>query len=287
MADACPDPAEENRPMTDAEELDAAVVALYAQTPDAFTSARDLRAREAPPALAARIKKIRKPTVAAWAVDLLAREGGLTEALDLGERLREAQDELDAAELAALGRQRRQLVAALARDAVERAGRLGVAVSAAARDDVAATLNAALLDAETAVAVASGRLVRTFAAGDEVDLAEVLSGSVPTARPAAPARDDLAERRAKRAAEAEAREARRAAERTERARVQAAAQRDRAQSRLDERQARVETLRRDLAHAEDELAAAKADFAEATAAWTEASDAATAAARRARGDVPR
>ena len=51
---------------------------------------------------------------AAWAVDLLARDGQLAEALELAGALREAQDDLDGAELARLSRQRRALVAALA-----------------------------------------------------------------------------------------------------------------------------------------------------------------------------
>ena len=75
---------------------------LYALPPDDFTSARNARAAAADRSLAARVKTLRKPTAAAWAVDLLARDGQLAEALELADALREAQDDLDGAELARL-----------------------------------------------------------------------------------------------------------------------------------------------------------------------------------------
>ena len=163
------------------------------------------------------MKTLRKPTVAAWAVDRLAREGQLAEALELAGALRDAQDDLDAAELSRLGRQRRALVAALATQAVELAKDAGVAVSGAARDDVEKTINAAVLDAAAAAAVMTARLVKPLEAGafEPDDLAEAIGGSVPGVAAPAP-RDDLAERRARKAAEKAAREAERAANEAER-----------------------------------------------------------------------
>src|SRR6478735_10130604 len=61
----------------DAARLDAIAVELYALPPDDFTSARNARAAAADRSLAARVKTLRKPTAAAWAVDLLARDGQL------------------------------------------------------------------------------------------------------------------------------------------------------------------------------------------------------------------
>ncbi|HYP74043.1 MAG TPA: transposase, partial [Microbacterium sp.] len=105
--------------MTTAEdELDAIVVELYALPPAEFTVARTARAKTAG-ALAAAVRALRKPSVAAWGVDLLAREERLGGALALSAELRAAQDELDADELARLSTQRRRLVAALADEAVD------------------------------------------------------------------------------------------------------------------------------------------------------------------------
>ena len=102
--------------------------------PEEFTDARNARAAASDRALAARVKALRKPTASAWAVDLLARDGQLAEALELAGALREAQDDLDAAELGRLSRQRRSLVSALATQAVDLARDRGVTVSAAARE---------------------------------------------------------------------------------------------------------------------------------------------------------
>src|SRR5690348_10291384 len=96
-----------------AADLDAVAAELYALPPDQFTKIRNARAGMADRSIAANIKALRKPSVAAWAVNLLAREGQLGDALELSAALREAQEDLDAAEMSRLGKQRRQLVAAL------------------------------------------------------------------------------------------------------------------------------------------------------------------------------
>ncbi|MFZ8420371.1 hypothetical protein ACO1MI_13740, partial [Staphylococcus aureus] len=87
--------------------------------------ARNARAEEVGGTVGRRIAKLRKPTLAAWAVNLLARDGQLGEAVELSQALREAQDDADAAEMTRLGRQRRQLVAALARRAADLAAEAG------------------------------------------------------------------------------------------------------------------------------------------------------------------
>ena len=58
----------------DADELDAVAVELLALAPAEFTAARNARARAAPKAMAERITALRRPSVSAWAVDLLARD---------------------------------------------------------------------------------------------------------------------------------------------------------------------------------------------------------------------
>lgn len=268
-------------PTDDSDVLDAIVVELYALPPADFTAARAARGAQEDGALAARVAKIRKPVVSAWVVDLLAREGHLTEALELGAALRTAQDDFDAAELARLGRQRRQLVAALARTGADLAAERGVSVGAGAQQDIEATLNAALLDPVAASAVASGRLAKPLDAAGDVDPADALSGSTPTASAPPPPDDELAERRARRQAEKAARDAERDADRAEREQTHAEAAREHAADRALRLQERVEELRRELERVAREADAAAAALEEAESAARDAAAAARSAARRA------
>jgi len=238
--------------------LDEAAAELLALPPARFTVARAERAAAASGNVGRRIAKLRKPTVAAWAVNLLVRDGRLGEAIELAHALREAQDDLDAAELARLGKQRRQLVAALARRAGELAAEAGTPLSAAMADAVEKTVNAAVVDPDVAAAVLTGRLVSPvdLAQVDSDGLGDLVAGSVPEAlAPAAP-RDDLAARRARKAAERAVREAERA--HADAARENAAADRRvaTARERADRARERVEGLRADLARAETEAAEA-------------------------------
>lgn len=272
-------------PKADADSaLDDIAAELYALPPGEFTAARNARAGLAGGTTARAVKALRKPSVAAWAVNLLAREGQLAEALELSAALREAQDELDAAEMSRLGRQRRQLVAALAKQAVELAKDAGVAVGAAAREDVEKTINAAVMDAGAAAAVMTGRLVKPLEAGDiePATLADAVGGTLPAAiAPAAAPRDDLAERRARKAAEKAAREAERLAGEAERELARIEARRTKAQERADHLAERIDDLRRDLARLEDEAAEAAEKLERVEAEWTAAADRAREAAKEA------
>lgn len=265
-----------NGPVAERNDLDVIAADLYALPPADFTAARNKQAGMADRSIAAKVKALRKPTVAAWAVDLLAREGQLADALELSAALREAQEDLDAAELSRLGRQRRQLVAALAAQAVALAKDAGVAVSPSAREDVEKTINAAVMDAAAAAAVMTGRLVTPLEAGtfDPADLADAVGGSLPGVAEA-PARDDLAERRARKAAEKAAREAERAANEAERELGQIEARRTKLQERVDHAAERIDDLRRDLERLE-------ADHASSTSALAEIEEEHRAAASRAR-----
>ncbi|MFD4960494.1 transposase [Microbacterium sp. NPDC058389] len=239
-------------------ELDEIAAELYALPPAEFTAARNARAAASDPALAKQVKALRKPSVAAWAVNLLARDGQLADAVELSAALREAQDDLDAAELSRLGAQRRQLVAALAKQAVGLASNAGVSLSAAARDETEKTINAAVMDAAAAAAVLTARLVTTLEAGDidPATLADAVGGSLPGAVEPAP-RDDLAERRARKAAEKAAREAERLANEAERELARVDARRAKAQERVDHVRERIDDLRRDLATLEADAATAE------------------------------
>ncbi|WP_167004507.1 hypothetical protein [Mumia sp. ZJ430] len=151
---------------------------LYEGMPDDFIAARKALAAQARKAgdapLARRISALRKPTRAAWAVNLLVRgDAERVEALlALGEELREAQEQLAGAELRALASQRRALIG----EAVASARRLATDADAPLGDAVAEqltqTLQAALADAAAAAAMETGLLVDalTTAGFEPVDL---------------------------------------------------------------------------------------------------------------------
>lgn len=149
---------------------------LYALPPEGFTAARDAQARQArkdgDPAGAAALAALRRPSVAARAVNALVRQEPdlLAQLLDLGVELAQAQAAGQGDALRALGEQRRALVEAVADRAAAATGR---ALGPGARAEVVATLEAALADPPSAQAVRSGRLVRalSFAGFGGVDLA--------------------------------------------------------------------------------------------------------------------
>lgn len=273
--------------------VDEVAVALYRMPPDAFTAARDERAATADAADAARIKGLRKPVVAAWAVNLLVADGQLAEAVDLAAALREAQDDLDAAELRRLGTQRQQLVASLAKRAAALAAEAGHPLADSAREAVAQTINAAVMDARAAAAVLTGRLRKPLDAGalDDLDAAEVVAGSPPGETAARPASDpdELAVRRARKAAERAAREAERAATAAERDRVAAEAAERKAREHADLVRERVAEVRAQLERLVSDEEAADQELARREERLREAASAAKAAAReaeRARDAVP-
>lgn len=163
MADADSPPRPEER----ADALAAVADELYGLAPADFTAERNARAKGLRPddrELAAEVGRLTKPTAAAWAVNglLRARRDDVEQALALGEQLRAAQRSLDGAALKEFTAQRRQLVAALARQAAELARDAGPALSPAARTEVEQTLSAALADEGAADAVRSGRLLRAL-----------------------------------------------------------------------------------------------------------------------------
>jgi hypothetical protein len=264
--------------------LDAIAAELYALPPEEFTQARNDRAAASDRSLAARIKALRKPTASAWAVDLLAREGQLSDALELAAALREAQDDLDAAELGRLSRQRRALVSALATQAVDLAHDRGVTISGAARADVEKTINAAVMDAAAAAAVMTARLVRPLEASgfDAVDVSDAVGGSLPGVPDApAPSRDDLAERRARKAAEKALREAERAAGEADRELAKLDAKLAKSRERTDFLAERIGDLQTELARLEADAAKAEQDTARLDDERTDAATRARAAARTA------
>ncbi|MBB2893304.1 hypothetical protein [Flexivirga oryzae] len=196
-----------------ADDFDTTVEQLYGAPAAQFVATRDAAVKRARAAgdreLADRIKQLRRPTAAAAVLNRYLR-GGDTDDLDalieLGEKLRAAQRELDVPAMRELGAERTPLIAAVV-----------VAVEAVAPDELTATvreqlsqtLTAAVADADAARAVRSGHLVAalSYSGFGEVDLRDAVA--VPLARrtedagghtdtsPEAPAQED----RAKAAAE--------------------------------------------------------------------------------------
>ncbi|WP_460775106.1 transposase [Microbacterium sp. GXF7504] len=226
---------------------------LYVLPPVQFTAARNARAAELTGEAAKQVKALRKPTVAAWAVNLLVADGQLAQAIELSAALREAQEDLDAAELKQLSRQRRELVASLAKRAGQLVKEQGGTLSASAQESVAATINAAVMDERAAAAVLTGRLIKPLEAGDLDDLAGHVAGAIADVQPQHPkSRDDLAERRARKAAEAAAKAAERAASEAERALAKIEAQLAKAREHADMLHERAEDLRTQLQRVMDE-----------------------------------
>lgn len=145
--------------------LDEVARDLYGLAPGEFVAARTAKADAAKEAgdkeLATAIGKLRKPTVTAWTVNLLAREApeDVESLLQLGAALRSAQRKLSSAELRSLSGQRQQAVNALAKKAGELAAEHERPVNEGVLREVGQTLNAALADPEVAEQVHAGTLV--------------------------------------------------------------------------------------------------------------------------------
>ncbi|MDQ0809111.1 hypothetical protein QFZ63_000825 [Streptomyces sp. B3I7] len=228
------------------------------------------------------LRAARRPTLAAWAANLLLRAEPeeSRRLLGLGRSLREAYRALDATGLKELSARRRSVVAALSGQAARHAEEAGHRLSDAARREVEETLRAVLADPEAADRWAAGRLERGLTPpsdfpsdGALLDGAGASDGGGGRAeRPAAPSRpasasppsekapvrDELAERRrARQERLARAREAVRQAEerlsgrRTEEA--DTGAELERAGERLDAARERVAGAERTLREARAEL----------------------------------
>ncbi|MFD3654620.1 hypothetical protein [Streptomyces sp. NPDC058620] len=172
---------------------------LYGLRPEEFTKARNDRAKAARKAgdrdLAQQITALQRPTLSAWAGNLLVREqpGEAGPLLRLGEQLRQAHQDLDGEQLRELTGRQRVLIRALARQARQLAAEAGHEVGEDVQREVEGTLHAVLADPEAAAQWAAGRLVKPlsgttgFAA---VQGSSTRTASAPSRAPkAAPARD--------------------------------------------------------------------------------------------------
>jgi hypothetical protein len=291
-------------------DLDEVADALYEVVPEEFVAVRGARQDEAKAAgdkaLAKAIAALPKPSTAAWVCNLLVRahQEEIEGLVELGNLLRDAQENLAGDELKALNRQRAQLLTALTRQAAALAREHGHAVSSAIAGQVEETLRAAMTDPEAGEALLTGRLVSamsysglgTVARRPDLRVVRPEPVSAPPARPAR-SRDDAGQRRRereeerRRAADEQRRrelaEARAALEEAEDAAAEAhaAAEEERraaeaAEDRHVRTRARVAELTEQLAHAEAEAADADAGLKRAErrrrTAEREAADAAGA-----------
>ncbi|MFF2503800.1 hypothetical protein ACFVTY_10560 [Streptomyces sp. NPDC058067] len=258
-------------------DVDEVVEELYRLPPAQFTATRATRAAEARQAgdapAARRIAGLRKPTLAAWVSNLLARrteEAG--QLLQLAQALREAHRTLDPDQFRTLSHQRHVVVAGLAREAGRLARQAGQPVSGSVLHEVEQILHAALADPEIAEQWSTGTLTKAPAAPTD------FPGTAPVAQvkqkpggPAAPARggkerDTAADRRRARLKDAmkAATEAAAEVNRRDEAVRRAEKEHERATARRSAADERVEQLTARLGEAQEEQRAA-AEEADAAA----------------------
>jgi hypothetical protein len=169
-------------------DLDDVVDDLYGGPPAEFIPRRTAAVKAAKAdgdkELAAAVGELRKPTVAAWLVNLLVRDDAALagQIVALGEGLREAEKSLDGPALRELSTQRRQLVRSLVTRARRLAQPTGQKIGDPVAQELDATLTAALADPAAAAEILSGRLT----AGREYAGFGSFSDPAPAAAPAPP-----------------------------------------------------------------------------------------------------
>ncbi|HCB02917.1 MAG TPA: hypothetical protein DEQ43_01395 [Nocardioides bacterium] len=275
---------------------------LYALTLAEFTPARDAKAKELKGTdLAKEVKALKKPSLAAWVLNLLVRHetAQVDQVLQVGAALREAQASMSGDELRQLTRQRRQLTAAVTTQARRLAREHGQKVTDAVAEQVEGTLTAAMVDERCGQAVRSGLLVSALSATgvDEVELDRAVAlpealGFETTARDVEPTKPDLhvvpdpdRDEKALAAARDELEEAEGDLTEAVEAHDEAAAALKDLEARSMQVQAEIDELKRKIAELEetadevdDEIAEAEEARDEAREALTEATDARDAAA---------
>ncbi|PUB23546.1 hypothetical protein C8K30_111144 [Promicromonospora sp. AC04] len=272
----------------DQTDLDEAIDALYAAPLEGFVAARDAAARQAADGGdqlgAARVKRLPKPSVAAWVVNHVARErrADVAALTAVGDELRAATQDRDRGRIRALDHLRRERTDALVR-AVREAGEVGGRpVSAAVLDRLTETLTAAVMDADAAAVVRAGRLSRALQhsgfgivdeLGEEADLVALR-----------PARADVGPE----GAEAEGMPPGPGLEAAEQAVEETSAQVDRLEARRDDARERLRTADAAIEHGEGDVARLDRELERLTAEHARARrelDKARSAAGKARADL--
>ncbi|MFD7161089.1 hypothetical protein ACFV9C_41345 [Kribbella sp. NPDC059898] len=145
-------------------DFEEAADAVYAAPAADFIATRNELAKQlkaaGDPLGSTRLKALRKPTVAAWIANLVARElpDQLDDLLALGDEFREATADLDGERLRELTPKRHQVLDQLANEAARLAGDRGQKLSPDVATKLRETLDAALIDPAAGDAVREGRL---------------------------------------------------------------------------------------------------------------------------------
>ena len=256
---------------------------LYGLLPEEFMAARTAAVKAARDDgdrdLAKAIQTLRRPTVAAWSGNLLARRRAelVEQVVSLGGSLREAQAMLQGQALRDLTRQRRQLVAAVTQEVRALAAAEGQKLSDAAVRQVEETLQAAMADPAAAEAVRSGLLAQPMASTGLESLADVLAvppdllarqTEEPVEKPSlSVVRDDT---QAIRAADQRVEDAGVAVRAAHQLHAKAVKKRAKVQAKVLQLEARVEELRTQLAEAEEKAEAAVEKLSDVDSAVEEA-----------------
>jgi hypothetical protein len=284
--------------------VEAVLDELYTTPPADFVARRETLAAAAKTAGglddARRIRAARRPTLAAWAANLLLRTQPEESRhfLELGRALREAYQALDADVLKDLSAQRRGVVSALSRQAAQLAREAGHGLSQPVQQDLEATLRAVLADPDAADQWAGGRLVNALTPPSEFRPGSApvdekpgtrnrTASPSPSASPRRASKDELAERRRARQEQlARAREAAEAAEqrlRDERARqADVDAELQRARERTEQVRRRMSAIEEKLRQAREECRQAENEQQEAEAHSRSVAEAVAEAERVAR-----
>ena len=277
---------------------------LYALALPDFTPARDAKAKELKGTdLAAPVKALKKPSLAAWVVNLLVRHETeqVDQVLAVGAALRQAQESMSGDELRQLTRQRRQVTAAVTTQARRLAREHGQKITEAVAGQVEATLTAAMVDEGCAKAVRSGLLLTALEATGvgEVELDKAVAlpdalGFVATRRSDEPAgkpdlhvvpdpdRDEKALAAARETldeAEAELTEATEAQKQAARELADLEARSMQIQAEIDELKRKIAELEETADQVDDEIAEAEEARDEAQAVVAEATKARDDAAK--------
>ncbi|KJY32881.1 hypothetical protein [Streptomyces katrae] len=283
--------------------MDADEVAweLYGLKPEAFTAARAAcaaRARRAgeergagEEALAKRIAGWRRPTLAVWAANLLARADPeqAHRLLELGRGLREAHRTLAGPELRDLSHQRNVVVAEMARQAAQLAGDAGHPVSDAVQHEVEEILHTLLAEPAAGPAADWARGSLTAAPPPVVGFTglEPAPGTTPRRAAAPPKPTEPARKKEPASSRQQEREQERERGREREARAKARAEADRAareatlaETELTAAERELRKTRSEVAELDERISALQDDLARARHERADLHAAEEAAARR-------
>ncbi|MFJ4199600.1 hypothetical protein ACIP2Y_08185 [Streptomyces sviceus] len=281
-------------------DVEAVLDDLYTTPPADFVARREELAAAAKAAGhaddARRIHAARRPTLAAWAANLLLRSQPQEsrQFLELGQALREAYRTLDAVGINELSEQRRRIVTALSGQTAQLAQEAGHRLSDQVRQDVESTLRAVLTDPDAADRWAGGRLEGALTPPSDFPGTAPPTGAAhkprreTTPQPSARtrAKNELAERRRQREERLE--HARTAAEETARRLRDARTEESAAEAAHRQARDRHDQARQQMSAAEQQLHQARQELQRADREQQEAEERRHAAAdahSRARQDA--